>query len=137
MSSTYGDKIKISVFGESHGNGIGVAFCSYKEVVLQLPRRPDSKQPPEREGFFSLRFKFTVIPNFAWYKISRIERINLIRLRLIVAQMMQSAESGPQISAAQTAGGPKAVTGESDGSRDAPERPSGTIPARAVASKIL
>ena len=26
MSSTYGDKIKISVFGESHGNGIGVVI---------------------------------------------------------------------------------------------------------------
>ena len=26
MSSTYGEKIKISVFGESHGNGIGVVI---------------------------------------------------------------------------------------------------------------
>ena len=31
MSSTYGDKIKISVFGESHGNGIGVVMTDFRQ----------------------------------------------------------------------------------------------------------
>lgn len=47
MSSTYGDKIKISVFGESHGNGIGVVIdglpsgqkIDMDKVLVQMSRR--------------------------------------------------------------------------------------------------
>ena len=47
MSSTYGDKIKISVFGESHGNGIGVVIdglpagfeVDFDRVLTQMARR--------------------------------------------------------------------------------------------------
>ena len=47
MSSTYGDKIKISVFGESHGNGIGVVIdglpagvkIDMDSVLVQMSRR--------------------------------------------------------------------------------------------------
>ena len=47
MSSTYGDKIKISVFGESHGNGIGVVIdglpagfeVDFDKVLAQMARR--------------------------------------------------------------------------------------------------
>lgn len=51
MSSTYGEKIKISVFGESHGNGIGVVIdglpASVKidmdRVLVQMSRRAPGK----------------------------------------------------------------------------------------------
>jgi chorismate synthase len=47
MSSTYGGKIKISVFGESHGGGIGVVIdglpagekIDMDAVLLQMSRR--------------------------------------------------------------------------------------------------
>lgn len=47
MSSTYGEKIKISVFGESHGNGIGVVIdglpagvkIDIDKVLVQMARR--------------------------------------------------------------------------------------------------
>ena len=47
MSSTYGEKIKISVFGESHGNGIGVVIdglpagvkIDMDKVLVQMARR--------------------------------------------------------------------------------------------------
>lgn len=47
MSSTYGDKVKISVFGESHGNGIGVVIdglpagvkIDMDKVFVQMSRR--------------------------------------------------------------------------------------------------
>lgn len=47
MSSTYGDKVKISVFGESHGNGIGVVIdglpagvkIDMDKVLVQMSRR--------------------------------------------------------------------------------------------------
>ena len=51
MSSTYGDKIKISVFGESHGNGIGVVVdglpagvkIDMDKVLAQMARRAPGK----------------------------------------------------------------------------------------------
>ena len=51
MSSTYGEKIKISVFGESHGNGIGVVIdglpsgvkIDMDSVLLQMARRAPGK----------------------------------------------------------------------------------------------
>lgn len=51
MSSTYGDKIKISVFGESHGNGIGVVIdglpagvkIDMDKVLFQMARRAPGK----------------------------------------------------------------------------------------------
>lgn len=51
MSSTYGDKIKISVFGESHGNGIGVVIdglpagvkINMDKVLVQMSRRAPGK----------------------------------------------------------------------------------------------
>ena len=51
MSSTYGDKIKISVFGESHGNGIGVVIdglpagvkIDIDSVMTQMSRRAPGK----------------------------------------------------------------------------------------------
>lgn len=51
MSSTYGDKIKISVFGESHGNGIGVVIdglpagvkIDMDKVLVQMSRRAPGK----------------------------------------------------------------------------------------------
>ena len=51
MSSTYGDKIKISIFGESHGNGIGVVIdglpagikIDMDEVLVQMSRRAPGK----------------------------------------------------------------------------------------------
>ena len=51
MSSTYGDKIKISVFGESHGNGIGVVIdglpagvkIDMDRVLVQMARRAPGK----------------------------------------------------------------------------------------------
>lgn len=61
MSSTYGEKIKVSVFGESHGNGIGVVidglpagFCIDMDAVLeQMARRApghDKTATPRRES---------------------------------------------------------------------------------------
>ena len=52
MSSTYGEKIKISVFGESHGNGIGVVIdglpagvkIDMDKVLVQMSRRPHAKK---------------------------------------------------------------------------------------------
>lgn len=60
MSSTYGDKIKISVFGESHGNGIGVVIdglpagvkIDMDKVLVQMSRRAPGKDrtaTPRRE----------------------------------------------------------------------------------------
>lgn len=51
MSSTYGDKIKISVFGESHGNGIGIVIdglpagvkIDMDRVLVQMARRAPGK----------------------------------------------------------------------------------------------
>lgn len=51
MSSTLGDKIKISVFGESHGNGIGVVVdglpagvkIDFDKVLTQMARRAPGK----------------------------------------------------------------------------------------------
>lgn len=51
MSSTYGDKIKISIFGESHGNGIGVVIdglpagvkIDMGSVLVQMSRRAPGK----------------------------------------------------------------------------------------------
>lgn len=51
MSSTYGDKIKISIFGESHGNGIGVVIdglvagekIDMDSVLVQMSRRAPGK----------------------------------------------------------------------------------------------
>ncbi len=51
MSSTYGDKIKISIFGESHGNGIGVVIdglpagvkIDMDKVLVQMSRRAPGK----------------------------------------------------------------------------------------------
>ncbi len=51
MSSTYGNKIKISVFGESHGNGIGVVVdglpagikIDFDKVLVQMARRAPGK----------------------------------------------------------------------------------------------
>lgn len=51
MSSTFGDKIKISVFGESHGNGIGVVIdglpagekIDMDSVYAQMARRAPGK----------------------------------------------------------------------------------------------
>ncbi len=61
MSSTYGDKIKISVFGESHGNGIGVVIdglpagvkIDMDKVLVQMSRRApgkDSTATPRKES---------------------------------------------------------------------------------------
>ena len=60
MSSTFGDKIKISVFGESHGNGIGVVIdglpagekIDMDKVLVQMARRApgqDKTATPRRE----------------------------------------------------------------------------------------
>lgn len=60
MSSTYGDKIKISVFGESHGNGIGVVIdglpagekIDMDRVLVQMSRRApgnDKTATPRKE----------------------------------------------------------------------------------------
>lgn len=51
MSSTYGERIKISVFGESHGNGIGVVIdglpagvkIDMDKVLVQMARRAPGK----------------------------------------------------------------------------------------------
>ena len=51
MSSTYGEKIKISVFGESHGKGIGVVIdglpagvkIDMDKVLVQMARRAPGK----------------------------------------------------------------------------------------------
>ncbi len=51
MSSTLGDKIKISIFGESHGNGIGVVAdglpagvkIDFDKVLTQMARRAPGK----------------------------------------------------------------------------------------------
>lgn len=51
MSSTFGEKIKISVFGESHGNGIGVVIdgltagekIDMDKVLVQMARRAPGK----------------------------------------------------------------------------------------------
>ena len=51
MSSAYGDKIKISVFGESHGGGIGVVIdglpagekIDLDAVLAQMARRAPGK----------------------------------------------------------------------------------------------
>ena len=51
MSSTYGDKIKISIFGESHGNGIGVVIdglpagvkIDMDKGLVQMSRRAPGK----------------------------------------------------------------------------------------------
>ncbi len=61
MSSTYGEKIKISVFGESHGNGIGVvidglsagAEIDIEGVLAQMKRRApgrDKTATPRKES---------------------------------------------------------------------------------------
>ncbi len=61
MSSTYGSKIKISVFGESHGNGIGVvidglpagAAIDRDAVLTQMARRApgrDKTATPRKES---------------------------------------------------------------------------------------
>ena len=61
MSSTFGDKIKISVFGESHGNGIGVVIdglpagesVDLDKVLLQMARRApgrDKTATPRKES---------------------------------------------------------------------------------------
>lgn len=61
MSSTYGDKIKISVFGESHGNGIGVVIdglpagvkIDMDKVLAQIARRApgkDKTSTPRKES---------------------------------------------------------------------------------------
>lgn len=61
MSSTYGEKIKISVFGESHGNGIGVvidglsagAEIDMDSVLAQMKRRApgrDKTATPRKES---------------------------------------------------------------------------------------
>ena len=61
MSSTLGDKIKISVFGESHGNGIGVVIdglpageaIDMEAVLLQMSRRApgrDKTATPRKES---------------------------------------------------------------------------------------
>ena len=51
MSSTYGEKLKLSVFGESHGNGIGVVIdglpagvkIDMDKVLIQMARRAPGK----------------------------------------------------------------------------------------------
>lgn len=61
MSSTFGDKIKISVFGESHGNGIGVVIdglpagekIDLEQVYTQMARRApgrDKTATPRKES---------------------------------------------------------------------------------------
>lgn len=61
MSSTYGEKIKISIFGESHGSGIGVVIdglpagetIDMDRVLLQMARRApgrDKTATPRRES---------------------------------------------------------------------------------------
>ncbi len=61
MSSTLGDKIKISVFGESHGNGIGVVIdglpageaIDTEALLLQMARRApgrDKTATPRKES---------------------------------------------------------------------------------------
>ena len=61
MSSTYGDKIKISVFGESHGGGIGVVIdglpageaIDFDAVLAQMARRApgrDKTATPRKES---------------------------------------------------------------------------------------
>ena len=60
MSSTYGDKIKISVFGESHGNGIGVVIdglpagfeVDFDRVLTQMARRAPGKEKKPFRRFF-------------------------------------------------------------------------------------
>lgn len=60
MSSTYGDKIKISIFGESHGKGIGVVIdglpagvkINMDKVLVQMARRApgnDKTATPRKE----------------------------------------------------------------------------------------
>ena len=61
MSSTFGDKLKISVFGESHGGGIGVVIdglpagftVDFDKVLAQMARRApgrDKTSTPRRES---------------------------------------------------------------------------------------
>ncbi|MBQ2568876.1 MAG: chorismate synthase [Ruminococcus sp.] len=61
MSSTYGEKIKISVFGESHGGGIGVVIdglpageaIDFDAVLAQMARRApgrDKTATPRKES---------------------------------------------------------------------------------------
>lgn len=68
MSSTYGDKIKISVFGESHGNGIGVVIdglpagfeVDFDRVLTQwhaVLRARIKRQHPEKKKTFRRFFR--------------------------------------------------------------------------------
>ena len=58
MSSTYGEKIKISVFGESHGNGIGVVIdglpagvkIDMDKVLVQMSREHRAKTKPQHHA---------------------------------------------------------------------------------------
>ena len=51
MSSTYGETVKISIFGESHGEGIGVVIdglpagekIDFDKVLTQMGRRAPGK----------------------------------------------------------------------------------------------
>ena len=52
MSSTFGDKIKISVFGESHGNGIGVVIDGLpagEKIDLELVYAQMARRAPGRD----------------------------------------------------------------------------------------
>ena len=64
MSSAWGDYIKISIFGESHGEGIGVVLdnlpageaIDMDAVLRQMARRApgrDRSSTPRRAGSFS------------------------------------------------------------------------------------
>lgn len=61
MSSTYGTKVKISIFGESHGNGIGVVIdglpsgekLNMEQILFQMARRApgnDKTATPRKES---------------------------------------------------------------------------------------
>ena len=60
MSSTWGNKLKISLFGESHGNAIGIVMdglppgkkISLEKIEIQMKRRApgnDSTSTPRKE----------------------------------------------------------------------------------------